>query len=337
MCLVLDCDPGAGVVGADVDDVLAIAYALGVVGTTAAVEVTTVAGNSEVELGVAAARTLLRHAGRPDVPVLRGAARPLVTDPGALRTWLDARAADWAGLWADVPPVDDVGPTVPTLAAVRLVELAREHAGELVVVATGPLTNIALACRLDPGFAGSLARLVVMGGNLGMPGMRWELNFGYDPEAVEVVLGSGAPLTLVPLDITSRTCWTPSEARALATGHGALGEWLGRSSLPWIEFVMATRKIDGCRLHDPLAVAVALDDSLAKTREFAIGVDLSEGPQRGTVIAWPVSATADTQRPAAGRTTHPVNVVSEVDYERFRREFNAALSRLAGTATAGVG
>ncbi|WP_051736338.1 nucleoside hydrolase [Amycolatopsis rifamycinica] len=165
MRIILDTDPGNGVPGADIDDALALALAL----RSPEIEleaITVVAGNVPVDRGVQSALETLEAADVTDVPVHRGAERPLVEDPAAWRAELDGRRAERTAqrLWQNLPFQPTRLTSHPTPAAQALVQRVNERPGEITVVAIGPLTNIATAMALDPGWAGKLARLVVMGG-----------------------------------------------------------------------------------------------------------------------------------------------------------------------------
>jgi inosine-uridine nucleoside N-ribohydrolase len=327
--LLLDCDPGNGIPGADVDDGLAIAYALG--SARAQLEaVSVVAGNTSLAAGLASAAATLRAAGREDVPVFAGAARPLVEDPAPLRAKLDGRTATAFAdrLWRGTPPPSSGGPEPRSHAAVRLVEAVLAAPGEITLVALGPLTNVALACRLDERFASSAARIVVMGGSVAVPGIHADLNVGYDPEAASIVFNSGARIDLVPLDVTMQTSWTPADNQALREADGTLGRWLADTSEPWIRWVMHERGLDGCWLHDPLAVALALDDGLAVWESMHVDVELSAGSMRGAVTAVPADHKGlPLLRPPRGEPN--VRVAMGLDHEAFQARFRDTLLALA--------
>ncbi|MFP3712403.1 nucleoside hydrolase [Puerhibacterium sp. TATVAM-FAB25] len=317
MRVVIDTDPGTGVAGADVDDGLAIGLALR--SPELEVEaVTVVAGNVPVERGVAGTLEILDAAGRSDVPVHRGAGRPLVQDPAAWRAHLDGRRDDDAvrRLWHGIGPVGSALRARPTTAARALVELVDAAPGELTVVALGPLTNLAQAMLLDPAWAEKVAGLVVMGGAFDVPGVLREQNAAYDPEATHVVLSSAAPLRIVPLDVTLRTLMTPADVDRLDRAADDLARYLARTVRPWVAWSAERSGRGGCPLHDPLTVATLLDPGLVTTRTAAVGIELRGSLTRGRTVAWDPSddvPRADLALPEV----HPATVATGVDGDRL--------------------
>ncbi len=195
MRVIIDCDPGNGVPGANIDDGLALALAIAAPQITLEM-ITTVAGNTPVETGYAVAKALVRQLDIP-VPVYRGAARALREDPQPWREKLD-RGVDRAGLrqlWSDVPAPPTCQAAQP-LAPQAIGELICNHPGEITLIATGPLTNVAIALQLYPEIVHTVKNIVIMGGVFNVAGYIKDTNFGLDPEAAHAVLTSGAPVTL---------------------------------------------------------------------------------------------------------------------------------------------
>src|SRR5262249_30881453 len=157
---------------------------------------TVVAGNVELEEGVASALATLEALGRADVPVYAGADRALVRDRREIASFLRARRDDplVRQLWAGVPaPTSGLQPQ-SVRAAEFIVETVLATPGAITLVPIGPLTNIALALRLEPRLAPAVREIVFMGGNLHArhPGISTiEFNIANDPEAAHVVLRSG--------------------------------------------------------------------------------------------------------------------------------------------------
>ena len=318
MRLILDTDPGNGVPGADIDDGLAIGLAL------ASPEVqleaiTVVAGNVPVDRGVACALEILEAAGVDDVPVHRGADRPLLQDPSGWRALLDDDRRDderAQRLWKDVRARDLHTEAHPTPAAQALVEAVDAAPGEITLLAVGPLTNVATALLLDPDFDLKLERLVVMGGAFDHPNTLQELNFAYDPEATHKVLTSRVPMLVVPLDVTMQTYLTLSQVETIAQGGTPLASYLAETTRPWVQFQAERFERDGCPLHDPLALAALLDPEVISTRTAYADVELCGTLTRGRSVAW---------WPERGGvfTTHdlpdirPVEIADGVDNERF--------------------
>jgi inosine-uridine nucleoside N-ribohydrolase len=169
LALIHDCDNACGVPGRDVDDALALLYLLGQP-SIALRGVTTCFGNAGLPAVLRVTRRLLENAGHPGLPLLAGAAAP--------------------GLAA-------------TPAARFLVEATAAEPGRLVILATGPLTNLAAAAALDPGFFGRCAGILCLGGSLGPARLGWrglrELNFEADADAARRILATrDCPVTVVP-------------------------------------------------------------------------------------------------------------------------------------------
>jgi inosine-uridine nucleoside N-ribohydrolase len=318
--IILDTDPGIGTPGSDVDDGLAIALGLrhpgcGLLGLTI------VAGNVGQEEGVANALRLLEIAGRIDVAVVRGAERPLWRDPGPIRERMAARRRDSVERFWDLGTFPAPRTTPAKIRAAEFIaDTVRARPGEVTIVAIGPCTNVATALLLDPAVARSVAEIVVMGGAIAVGGLvnpAVEFNIGYDPEAAAVVLASGAPVTLVPLDVTTRTHMTARDLARLAAGGTPLHEFLGRTSQPWLRFAMEARDLRGFWLHDPLALAYALDPIILTLTPMHVVVELGGAWTAGQLLGYPESGRF--LMPAPG----PVNarVALEVDEPRFMKMF----------------
>jgi inosine-uridine nucleoside N-ribohydrolase len=262
----IDTDPG-------IDDALALllAWSSPEIRVDA---ITTVAGN--VPLDSASTNVLRLLALRRPTPrpvVAAGAASPLAR---ALTTATRYHGEDGLGDLPDWPPV---GPVAASPDAVGvIVDAARRHGRELTLVALGPLTNLALALKADAAAVTRVGRVVAMGGAVDVPGNvtpTAEFNMHVDPEAAHRVLASGLPLELVPLDATRQAVLPRAGMRAtLARSPGTLASRIQAFS----ERAFRIEHADGSQgmaLHDPLAVAVAVDPSLAKWEavRLAIGPD----------------------------------------------------------------
>jgi len=208
--ILLDCDPG-------IDDALAIAFATGHPGIELA-GLTTVAGNVGVDKTTVNALAVSEFVGAKAVPVTAGSAVPL------LRTARDARDVHGdSGLGGAVlpPPSREAG---PGHAVDYLIETIGASPGEITLVATGPLTNIALAVRREPRLAGWVRDFVIMGGSAGRGNVTpaAEFNIWSDPEAAAIVFGAGWTVRMIGLDVTLQALATPP-VRARMREFGALG------------------------------------------------------------------------------------------------------------------
>ncbi|MBA2276194.1 MAG: nucleoside hydrolase [Chloroflexia bacterium] len=268
--LLVDVDTG-------IDDALALALATRSP-ETRILGVTTVAGNVPVELATDNTLRVLSWCGAADIPVFRGASRPLAA---GFQDAAHVHGANGLG-GAELP-----GPTrnVEELSAPQaIIQLAEAYAGELVVVALGPLTNIAIALNLQPELTTKVSSLVVMGGAFDVPGnvtSAAEFNIYADPHAAAHVLAAPwSSIVAVGLDVTHQTALSrASWARIAEDAQGTEG--LTRRILAR---TFTERGMSGLYLHDPLALAVALDPSLISTEPCHVRVTF-DGAERGQTRA----------------------------------------------------
>ncbi|RCK68822.1 nucleoside hydrolase [Desertihabitans brevis] len=264
--MMLDVDLAMGAPGSDIDDGFALALALADPGISLEL-VTTVNGNTDVATATTLTLELLHRLGHPDVPVHRGARDPL----------LRPRVRQ-----GEVPAGVERREPRPGPAAMAMVDLVRANPGEITLVAVGPLTNVALAMRLDPTFAANLKSLVIMGGvfnqhthALGMPG---EYNVWCDPEAAAVVLGSGVVARWVGLDVTLKVRVTKEQAAQMEASGRAFASFAGRYTSAWIDHIVQRHPEEGesCAMHDPLAVAAVTHPDLLTWREAHVVVETGD-------------------------------------------------------------
>jgi purine nucleosidase len=210
------------------------------------------------------------------------------------------------------------GTPVTESAAEQLVRLAREHPGELTVLAIGPLTNLALAVLLEPELPRLLGSIVVMGGSVIVPGNITpyaEANFFHDPEAADLVLGAGFPdITLVALDVTERARVDSVWLDAVGALAGPRARLAGGLLDHYARFHETTFGQRMCNLHDPLAAAIMIDPELATYRRLVLGVELTGRYTRGKVIADLRTIASDEHIATdAGIGRTPVTVADSVD------------------------
>jgi inosine-uridine nucleoside N-ribohydrolase len=324
--IILDTDPGIGTPGSDVDDGLAIALGL-LHPDCDLLGLTIVAGNVVQEDGVSNALRLLEIAGRSEVPVVAGALRPLLRDPAPIRERLDSRRGQAVERFWNLGPFDAPrSQPARGRAAEFIADIVRARPGEVTIVAIGPCTNVAAALLLDPAVAKSVAEIVVMGGAIRAPGLvtpAVEFNIGYDPEAAAIVLDSGAPVTLVPLDVTTRTFMTSSDLERIGSGGTPLQDFLVKTSGPWLRFAMEVRNLPGFWLHDPLALAYALDPAILRLTPMHVAVVLQGELTAGQLLGYPQTARFLMAAPG------PVNarVALDLDERRFINLFLGTLAR----------
>lgn len=244
--ILLDCDPG-------IDDALAIAFAAGHPDIELA-GLTTVAGNVGVDRTTANALAVSEFVGAASVPVTRGSAAPL------LRAARDARNVHGdSGLGGAVlpPPTREAR---PGHAVDYLIETIGAAPGEITLVGTGPLTNIALAVRREPRLPGWVREFVIMGGSAGRGNVTpaAEFNIWSDPEAAAITFGAGWTVRMIGLDVTLQALATPP-VRARMTSLGALGDTL---LLPALSQYRDSAAGSDPAVHDVCAVASVAEPSV---------------------------------------------------------------------------
>ncbi|WP_237563622.1 nucleoside hydrolase [Halalkalibacter okhensis] len=260
--VLIDADTG-------IDDSLAIVHAL--MAKDLKVEgITTVFGNTTVEQATENTLRIIQYVNPGyDVPVVSGAAKPL------LRLW-DGPVHQVHGLNGignvELPKTHQK--PIEEMAAEFIVRKANEFEGELSLITLGRLTNIAEAIAIDPLLPTKFKEVIVMGGALFAPGNiapRSEANFYGDPEAVQIVIQSGMPITMVGLDVTMKARLTREQVNnTLNTCHHDTKhviDYIQHTLEHYFAFYEEAEQFkDECPLHDPLTILVARDPSLV-TRE----------------------------------------------------------------------
>jgi len=270
--VIVDCDPGH-------DDALALLLAVGdprldLLG------VTTVAGNQTLPKTTRNALKILALAGATDVPVAAGCDRPLV---GELTVAADIHGA--SGL--DGPDLDvPAGP----VAGVHAVELMRRlivgAAEPVTLIATGPLTNVALLLSSHPEVTPRLRRIVFMGGSTerGNTTPYGEFNIVTDPEAADAVLRSGLPTTMIGLNVTHQALATDE----IIAEFRAMGTRLGTVCAELMTFFASTYRrefgFEDPPVHDPIAVAAVIDPAIVRTVAAPVAIELTGAYTRGATV-----------------------------------------------------
>jgi inosine-uridine nucleoside N-ribohydrolase len=277
---------------------------------------------------------MLEIANRRDVPVLKGAVLPLLNSPQRSRAWEKSYGnlyykGAWTEAWPDqgvvrrtphpadpylVPPSPAGAPTLKAASESAVNFLIRQvhaHPGEVTIIAAGPLTDLALAAKLDPEFSSLARELVFMGGSFNPVAAdnafaaeyanapRREFNVRWDPEAASIVLHEPwRKVTQVPVDPTTRTLFTPAMFARIASHGTAIGAYLekfGESYPMW----------------DEMAVAVWLDPTIVKRRVTLLeDVDTSFTAGYGNTLSW-----SEGEGPGLGE--RPIQVILDVDVARL--------------------
>ncbi len=275
--ILLDCDPGH-------DDAIALLLAL----ASPELEllgVTTVHGNQTLDKTTDNALRVLELAGRADVPVARGADRPLIREPHVA-----AHVHGETGL---------DGPELPAATA----EPVRQHAVEFiaerivpgtVLVPTGPLTNIAL--YLAEHGTENIERIVLMGGAIAEGNMTpaAEFNIWADPEAAQRVFHAGVPVTMIGLDVTHQALLTPPLAERFRAA-GRVGTFVAELVEFFKQYHARTYGWDGAPIHDAVALAQAFRPDLVRTKLLNVEVETESELCRGRTV---VDLWSRTDRPA---------------------------------------
>lgn len=274
--IVIDTDPG-------LDDAVAILFALARRADFDLRGITTVAGNIGLETVTRNAGRLLALAGRPDVPVRAGAARPLAR-PGIDETRI--HGADGLGGVALPEPLSTAGDgAVDWLAGL----LMAEPAGTLDLLCLGPLTNLATLLARQPEAARRLRRVIAMGGAIderGNVGPRAEFNIASDPEAAAAVFAAGLDLSLIPLDVTRKVRAGLADLQRLDTGGPG-----ARACAALVRaYFDSTQGADSRPLHDPCVMLLALYPGLFRVETTGLHVDCTTPPEAGALTRDPAGA-----------------------------------------------
>lgn len=311
--MILDLDTG-------VDDALAIAYALAdpevdLIGIVSSY------GNNLLDVCAENSLKLLELLGHTDIPVFKGLPHSCTTDHfDVMQVSKDIHGDNGIG---------DVELPAPSRALEEqpgvdfYIEAAHKYGKDLIIIPTGPMTNLAAALKKDPEIADLIGNVTFMGGALTVEGNVTpvaEANINQDPKAADEVMKSNLPLTMVGLDVTLRTLLTKNETKQWRE----LGTASGKVFADITDFYIdAYYNLDidkrGCALHDPLAVGVGIDPSFVSTISLFMKVIYQEGPYYGRTIG--DNAKLNDPNPN-------VKVAVNVDKERYLKAFMDRLNKL---------
>ena len=302
--ILFDGDPG-------IDDALALLYALK--SEKVKLEgITTVGGNISLDKTTLNALRILEITGNENVPVTRGVPKPLMRVNKSVGEVHGADGLGNSGL--PLPKIKE-----KSIHAVDfIIDTIMENPGEITLVPVGPLTNIAVSVIKEPRLKDYVKDLVIMGGavtTFGNITSEAEFNIYTDPEAAKIVFESGLPITLVGLDVTMKTLLTPSHLEEIVSANTPVTRFVDKIITHYMEFYKNVVGVNGCGMHDPLAVGVAIDRSLVKTRKLFVTVET-----RGEFTT---GETVGDLRGSKEGLVHPPNmdVCIDVDADRFIRSF----------------
>jgi len=303
------------------DDGLALAFALNspeldIVG------ITTVAGNFNVERANADALRMLELTGHRDIRVYGGARRPLAHAA-------DAFARTHYGKWwsddpAPAPPGGFATLTLqPEPAADFIARTVLAAPGAIEILAIGPLTNVATAMQRQPAVAHAIKRITIMGGAIasladggGNITPNAEFNFWVDPEAARIVLRSGTPITLSPLNVSMKTAFDKAAFDRVAAAGTPVARLIAAQMGPRYAHDASYHP----HMYDEVAAASLVDPTLVKTRALVVDVDDHHGISYGTTVGG-----ADPWPGAEG--AHRIDVEYDIDNARFMTLFVDRLTK----------
>ncbi|PCH72202.1 MAG: nucleoside hydrolase [Rhodobacteraceae bacterium] len=274
--IIIDTDPGQ-------DDAVAILLALASPDEIEVLGLTAVAGNVPLALTHKNARIICELAGRADVPVYAGCdapmSRPLVTAEHVHgKTGLDG---------PDLP--DPVMGLADGHAVDYIIETLRaQDAGTVTLCPLGPLTNIAMAFQKAPDIVAKVQEIVLMGGayfEVGNITPTAEFNIYVDPEAAEIVFKSGAPITVVPLDVTHKALVTPARNAAFRAIGTPVGIAVGKMTDFFERFDKEKYASPGAPLHDPCVTAYLIQPDLFTGRHINVEIETRSDLTLGMTVA----------------------------------------------------
>lgn len=311
------------------------------------VGITVESGDGWQKESVAQTLRMLELIGRTDIPVVPGATYPLLNSEDETRRWeqLYGKLA-YKGAWMDswpgyntmnrphyhaadvVPPMPQGEPTSRPLAEVAAVFLARkvrEAPSEITILALGPFTSIALAAKIDEGFAANAKELVIMGGAFDpdasrvdefslqyINSPRVEFNIRWDPEAAKIMLHAPwRKITVVPTDATVGTTLSAAQVREAGGADTPASRYYAKYGAP------------GFPLWDETAAAAWLDPGIVlRSDPLAMDVDIGHGPNYGATLSWLPGFNPGLGEPI-------VTVVRKIDVARLQRLFIDSMLRPA--------
>ena len=297
--IILDCDPGH-------DDAVAILLAVGNPNIDL-VGVTTVGGNQSLDKVTYNARAVLEKAHAIDIPVHAGCDRPIVREQEVAASIHGETGLDGVELPEPSRPLEQghaVNWIIDTIMA--------SEPGTITLVPTGPLTNIAMAVRMEPRIVDRVKEVVLMGGgyHVGNWSAVAEFNIKVDPEAAHIVFNEDWPITMVGLDLTHQALCTPEVQRRIE----GVGTDLAMFVSGLMDFFRKTYQdnqdfIDP-PVHDPCTIAYLIDPSVVATRRCPVDVEIHGELTLGMTVA-------DLRGPEPSAEECHTHVATKLDFDGF--------------------
>ncbi len=293
--IILDCDPGH-------DDAVAIILA----GKNPAIDllgITIVSGNQTLDKTVRNALNVVQHLGI-DVPVYGGCTEPMVR-----KKVVAGDIHGESGLDGPVFPPLERKPE-PEHAVNFMIRTLMESEGDITVVTTGPMTNLAMAMRMEPKIVEKIKQIVLMGGAIanGNVSPAAEFNIMADAEAAYVCFTSGRPITMVGLDVTRKVLCYPEIVERM-------GKIENRASKLFVDlmghFCKTQKEVfgwEGGPLHDPVTLAYLIDPSVLKVKPMNVRIDIRSTDSYGRTNCDVFDYL---------HLPHTADVAMDIDVERF--------------------
>jgi purine nucleosidase len=288
----VDTDVSLGTPGAEIDDGAALIFLLrnqsiDLVGAGS------VFGNVSLQDATLNLDRLLSGLDGEHIPRGIGAERPLIADMAWFESWQSAYGETLA--WKPRP--------ITCLAANLIIDTIRTHPGQVSLLSLGPMTNLALAARLDPAIIPLTREVIVMGGSFNPQNPSPEFNVRCDPEAAQIVFKSGWNVHILGLDITRRVHFSRRDFASLSKANPAVA--LLCSQAPgWIDRMEEMGwEQDGCALHDAVAAAYLVDDTMFQTQKTNVEIELADPSSRGLTRFFPMTENRSTVTMITGLDT----------------------------------
>lgn len=308
--IILDCDPGH-------DDAVAILLALGnpeidLIG------VTTVGGNQSLDKVTYNARAVLEKAHATHIPVHAGCDRPILRSQEVAASIHGESGLDGVELPVPTRPLEDMH------AVNYIIKTIMESDPQTItLVPTGPLTNIARACRLEPRIVERVKEVVLMGG--GYHRGNWsavaEFNIKVDPEAAHIVFNEPWPLTMVGLDLTHQALCTPAVQKRIEEIDTPLAHFVSGLMDSFRKAYQDNQDFQDPPVHDPCTIAYLIDSAVVQTRRCPLDVEIHSELTLGMTVA-------DLRGPEPSAKDCHTQVATKLDFDKFWDLVTDAIERI---------
>jgi inosine-uridine nucleoside N-ribohydrolase len=270
--IILDCDPGH-------DDAIALLLAAHHPDIDL-LAITTVAGNQSIEKTTLNALKICSLANIRHIPVAKGMDRPLVR-PARHAPNIHGES----GMDGPNVPEPDIE-AVPEHAVDLLINLLMQSDGDITLVPTGPLTNIATAIRTEPAIVPKIKAISLMGGAIGLGNTTpaAEFNIWCDPEAAAIVFGCGRPITMAPLEVTHQALATEEVLQRLREAQRPVASFAADLLIFFADSYKQVFGFPSPPVHDPCAVAAVIDPSIVKTKLMHVAIETTSELTAGRTV-----------------------------------------------------